>query len=93
MKADFEPWWMFDDWEEKIVSRQAFDDLVQAKAYLNSILNEFRSRYDNERLEKECYIAFWSDTEKSFCEACEDDAQIYHGVILLFDGKPHSIKI
>ncbi len=26
MKADYEPWWMFEEWEETIRSRHSFDD-------------------------------------------------------------------
>ena len=37
MKADFEPWWMFDDWEEMIRSRHSFDDRVLAEIYLRKI--------------------------------------------------------
>ena len=88
MKAEFEPWWMFDDWEEKVVTRHPFDNLTEAKKHLDSILAEFRLTYKNERMEKDCFFAFWSETEKVFCEACDDDLQIYHGLILLVEGKP-----
>ena len=31
MKAEFEPWWMFDGWEETILSRHSFDEIVEGK--------------------------------------------------------------
>ena len=37
---------------------------------------------------KETYLtAYWSDGEIRFCENCDDDVQLYHGLMLLQDGK------
>ena len=47
-------------------------------------------KYKNESEKKNCFFAFWSENEKISCEACSDDLQIYHGIILLFEGKPYS---
>lgn len=88
MKADFEPWWMFDGWEEEVISRHSFLHELEAKEFLNGILLGLREKFSNESVKKECFFAFWSDDEKIYCEACSDDSQIFHGVILLCDGKP-----
>lgn len=88
MKADFEPWWMFEGWEEEILSRHSFAEELEAKAYLNGILGKLREKYGNENVKKECFFAFWSEDEKIYCEACSDDLQVFHGVILLCNGEP-----
>jgi hypothetical protein len=93
MKAEYEPWWMFNGWEETIISRHTFENLVEAKVCLSSTLAELRSAYTNECMKKDCFFAFWSEAEKSFCEACDEDLQIYHGVILLVEGKPAPLGI
>jgi len=88
MKADFEPWWMFEGWEKTIVTRQSFLIEEEARNYLNMKITEFRATHSNERIKNECFFAFWSDDEKHFCEACDEDSQIYHGLILLYENKP-----
>jgi hypothetical protein len=44
-------------------------------------------------VKKNCFFAFWSENEKLSCEACSDDLQIFHGIILLFEGKPLIDKV
>ena len=92
MKADFEPWWMFDGWEEDILSRHTFEDEFKAKEYLNETLDKFRKLYLNEHTRKECFYAFWSETEKIYCEPCGEDLQVFHGFILLCEGKPFALS-
>ena len=88
MKAEFEPWWMFDGWEENVLLRHAFEEIQEAKECLEETLATLREKYPNESIKKDCFFAFWTEDEKSFCEACDEDLQIYHGVLLLCEGKP-----
>ncbi|AWE07471.1 DUF1033 domain-containing protein [Lysinibacillus sp. 2017] len=82
MKADYEPWWKFDGWEDHIVSVHEFEEEKQFQLALTEIMNDFRQSYANEACKNEYYYAFWSEDECEFCEACDEDAQIYHGIIL-----------
>ena len=91
MKAEFEPWWMFEGWEETIVSRHAFSDITKVNAHLNGILIVLREKYENETIKNDCFYAFWSENEKIYCDACDDDLQIYHGVMLMKEGRPTNI--
>lgn len=88
MKAEFEPWWMFDGWEDEVLSRESFMNKADADHHLNELLMKFRTKYQHEQQKKECFYAFWCDEERSFCEACDDDLQIFHGVFILLNGKP-----
>lgn len=36
---------------------------------------------------KNTLAAFWCDEEKCFCEECDDDLQVYHGLLVLKDGE------
>lgn len=83
MKADYEPWWQFDGWEEYIVSSEQYDTEHQFQMALNHLLAQFRNKYEFEAHKNERFYAFWSEDECEFCEACDDDAQIYHGIIVL----------
>ncbi|MCG7334494.1 DUF1033 family protein [Sporosarcina sp. ACRSM] len=88
IKADYEPWWMFEGWEEMIRRRQSFSEASAARAYFEELRAELRSKHDYEATKKECFFAFWTQGELSFCEGCDEDLQLYHGVILMKDGEP-----
>ncbi|MFC5560290.1 DUF1033 family protein [Ureibacillus thermophilus] len=82
MKADFEPWWQLEDWEKQIVSEYVYDTKEQMEEALEKMLKSFREKYQHEESREGKYFAFWSDNEKSFCEACDEDLQIFHGLIV-----------
>lgn len=90
IKADYEPWWMFEGWEEMIRRRRSFNEASVARAYFDELLTELRGKHEHEAMKKDCFFAFWSLGEKSFCEGCDEDLQLYHGVILMKDGEPSS---
>ncbi len=80
-KADYEPWWMFEGWEETIQSHHTFVEKEQAIAFFNDLTKALRSEHMFEATKKEIYHAFWSTNERTFCLGCDEDLQIYHGVI------------
>ena len=82
MKADYEPWWQFEGWEEMIEETFLFDSEDEYYQGVKNIITQFREKYENEKIQKEKYIAFWNESEAQYCEACEEDVQIYHGIIL-----------
>ncbi len=82
MKADYEPWWQFDGWQEYIVTSDTFDSKADLEAALRKKLDYFRKNYPNEKMKGNQYYAFWTDDERTYCEACEDDLQTYHGLII-----------
>ena len=88
MRAEFEPWWMFDGWEDDVLLREKFDCILAAENRLNEHLNSFRTKFKHEQQKKQCFYAFWSEEERSFCEACDDELQIFHGLFILCNGKP-----
>ena len=82
MKADYEPWWMFEGWETNIVTTSEFESEEEFKEKLQETLLSFRQKYEHETTKDEKYYVFWTDVEREYCEACEDDIQIYHGIII-----------
>lgn len=81
MKADYEPWWAFEGWEQHIVEKATFDREEEALYFLNKMLEDFRIKFPQEKEKEGKYWAFWSVKEQCFCESCDDDLQIFHGVI------------
>ena len=82
LKADYEPWWQFEGWETLILSTTEYESEDDLNRAVQSILAEFRSRYEYEQCKNERFFAFWSEDECMYCEACDDDAQIFHGIIV-----------
>jgi hypothetical protein len=93
MKADYEPWWMFEDWEKMIQYRKAFSTAKDAHNYLHDLKKEFGEKYTHYEERKNCFFAYWTESERFFCEGCDDDMQIFHGIITLTDGKPASLTL
>lgn len=82
MKADFEPWWQFEGWESQIVSTNLYETKEEFEDALEKMLQEFRSKFEFEDRRKDKFIAFWNEEECEFCEGCDEDVQIYHGIIV-----------
>lgn len=82
MKADYEPWWQFEGWESNIVSIYEYQTEQQLNDGLKNIFEKFRAKYEHEASKEDKYYAFWTDEECEYCEACEDDLQIFHGIII-----------
>ena len=82
MRADFEPWWLFEGWESHVVSTYQYNNIEEYEKALNQLLAKFRSQFEHEEIRKEHFIAFWNEEECELCEGCDDYVQIYHGIIL-----------
>ena len=81
MKADYEPWWAFEGWEDHVLERVSFEKEEDARLYLDNRLIEFRRKFPKEESREDRFWAFWSVKEQCYCESCEDDLQIFHGII------------
>ncbi|WP_313890777.1 DUF1033 family protein [Psychrobacillus sp.] len=81
MKADYEPWWAFEGWEEYIKEKFTFENEEDALIHLHKMLAEFREKFPKEKAKDDKYWAFWSIKEQCFCDSCDEDLQIYHGLI------------
>ncbi|MFC7687139.1 DUF1033 family protein [Ureibacillus sp. GCM10028918] len=82
MKADYEPWWKFEGWESNIISTSEFETEKEFQENLQETLLDFRQKFEHEASKEDKYYAFWTEEEREYCEACEDDIQIFHGIIV-----------
>ncbi|WP_431030209.1 DUF1033 family protein [Lysinibacillus sp. LZ02] len=82
MKADFEPWWLFEGWESHIVSTYQYETKEEYESALKKLLAKLRAQFEHEEMRKEQFIAFWNEEDCEFCEGCDEDVQIFHGLIL-----------
>jgi hypothetical protein len=87
-KSDAEPWWFFEEWKRDIVEQWEFDNKKDALAkYMNEIVR-LNNLLPNMMTKQYNSIAFWDPGEVVFCEACDDDLQMYHGIILFENDGP-----
>ncbi|MGB6407058.1 MAG: DUF1033 family protein [Planococcus donghaensis] len=89
MRTDYEPWWMFEGWEEKVVSRHKFNSTENAQSYLENLKNDFSLRFANQKQKNAAFSCYWNEEETEYCENCEEDLQIFHGLIWLVNGQPN----
>lgn len=90
IKADYEPWWMFEGWEEMVRLRKSFEELDEAILFAHSLMDEMRGCFSKEKTRKGSFTAFWNPGERTYCDGCDDDMQLYHGVFLLKGNEPIS---
>ncbi|MTD29782.1 DUF1033 family protein [Planomicrobium sp. YIM 101495] len=86
MKADYEPWWQFDGWEEEVIERCEFADLAAATAHFDNLRKQYTQKYPKVAAKDGKFLAFWSHDEKEYCEACEENLQMYHGLFIMNNG-------
>lgn len=81
MKADYEPWYQFEEWQSHILDSWSFQTETEAQAFLVHKVEEFKESYTFSK-EKNGFYAFWDGKEVCYCEDCEEDLQLYHGLFI-----------
>jgi hypothetical protein len=87
IKGESEPWWFFPDWQKDISEENEFQTENEAFRQFIILVQEGKHTFDHFK-EKKNTVAFWNEGDKVFCEACDDDLQLYHGLILMKDDHP-----
>ncbi|PFA70690.1 hypothetical protein CN378_00005 [Bacillus sp. AFS015802] len=91
-KSDAEPWWFFEGWEKDIVKDWTFDKKDEA---VHAFLTEWRRlkrSFPQSKSKKFHSAAFWDPEEVYFCEACDDDLQVYYGLVIFENDQPMELK-
>ncbi len=82
MKADYEPWWQFEDIEDKYTEVKNYSTLELYEQDATEILSKYRLNYEFEKSKEGKYFAFWNEGEVAFCKGCDEDLQLFYGIIL-----------
>ncbi|KAA1040247.1 DUF1033 family protein [Macrococcus equipercicus] len=83
IRADYEGWWLFEDWPEKVIMTQTFQTAEELAAGYEQQLEAMRQKFPNEIIGKYNIHAFYRNCELEFCEECDEDLQIYYSLIAL----------
>ena len=81
MKAEYEPWWQFEDMEEKFIEVKNYSTIEEYEQEASELLSKYRLLYKKEKSKGGKYFAFWKEGEVLYCEGCDEDLQIYYGII------------
>ena len=81
MKAEYEPWWQFEDMEEKFTDVKIYSTIEKYEQEASELLSKYRLLYKNEESKDGKYFAFWKEGDLMYCEGCDEDLQIYYGII------------
>ncbi|OIU71431.1 DUF1033 family protein [Rossellomorea aquimaris] len=90
-RSDAEPWWFFEDWQKDIVKIWEYEKESEAIQKYKTEISRLRNKFPNVKTKNYQSIVFWNPEEMEFCEACDDDVQIYHGIILFEDEQPMKV--
>ena len=81
MKADYEPWWQFDDMEEKYTEVKTFETYELYEETAIHILEDYRKHYQYMKQQNDKFFAFWNEGDLYYCEGCDEELQQYYGII------------
>lgn len=87
IRADYEGWWLFDDWRENIIhelSYNHFDEMLEAYHHL---IKQYQIKFPNEIIGKHNIHAFYKNCEITYCEDCEEDLQIFYSILILNENE------
>ncbi|RWR08457.1 DUF1033 family protein [Siminovitchia fortis] len=90
-KGESEPWWFFPEWRNDIIEMYTYTDSTAATQKYLSLFQRLKKDFENVKVKKTSLAAFWNNDDVSYCEHCDDDLQIYYGLLILADGEPYQL--
>ncbi|KXT75382.1 DNA binding protein [Streptococcus sp. DD12] len=87
LEGTIEPWWLFDELQEDIVSVQEYQDFYEALKAYKKLCQTYLARCPQFDSREELMAAFWDESEQTWCEECGDMLQEFHSIALLENGK------
>ncbi|EGQ3109487.1 DUF1033 family protein [Staphylococcus pseudintermedius] len=87
IRADYEGWWLFDDWPEHIIDSQKFETFEAFEQAYQHMIQQAKTDYDNFIVGKHNIHAFYNNCDLNFCEDCDEDLQIFYSFITLKNEK------
>ncbi|AMG60721.1 DUF1033 family protein [Staphylococcus lugdunensis] len=83
IRADYEGWWLFSDWTDKIVKQNSFSTYTEMLDAYKALIKQSKKDYDNYVVGKFNIHAFYNNCDMNYCEDCEEDLQIFYSFIVL----------
>lgn len=77
---------MIEGWESDIVTSKRFSEPQQAKEYFEGQAELLSKEFSHQKARFRS-TAFWNQGDLAYCSNCEEDLQVYHGLLWLDDGE------
>lgn len=81
LKSFSEPWWMLPGWEQDIVQRKKFSSIELANHFKKELGDTLLIQYPEHQKRGEEFDVYWKKGDLEFCPDCDEDLQIYHGIM------------
>ena len=82
IRADYEGWWLFEDWPEKVVERFNFNSYEDMLKQYRQLLCKCKECFDNYLVGKYNIYTFYNNCDLNYCDDCEEDLQIFYSFII-----------
>ncbi|WP_251942966.1 regulatory protein MsaA [Staphylococcus sp. Marseille-Q5304] len=83
IRADYEGWWLFDNWKDQIIEYYNFETYNEMINKYIELIELSKDKYDNHLVGKHNIHAFFNNCDLKFCEDCDEDLQIFYSFIVL----------
>lgn len=83
IKADYEGWWLFDDWQNDIDTSFDFSTKDDMITFYHELIREMETKFHSFSEGKYGMMAFYNVCELEYCEECEEALQIFHTPVML----------
>ena len=83
IRADYEGWWLFSDWTEKIVEQHHYSNYEEMLKDYQSIIKKSKKYYNNYFIGKYNINAFYNNCDLNFYKDCNEDLKIFYSFIII----------
>ncbi|WP_078410399.1 DUF1033 family protein [Priestia abyssalis] len=90
-KGDCEPWLFLDGWQEEITERLSFHDQDEALRTYAQWIKEYKRSFESVKETNLSLFSFWNEGEMHYCEACDDDLQLFYGIVFMKGGEVYRL--
>ncbi|OFP27537.1 hypothetical protein HMPREF2997_05365 [Staphylococcus sp. HMSC057C08] len=87
IRADYEGWWLFDDWRDNIYEQFQFEQYEDMLKKYRELICLSKMKFDNFIKGKYNIYAFYNNCDMGFCEDCDEDMQIFYSFIVLYNNE------
>jgi hypothetical protein len=82
-KGDCEPWLFLAGWQDEIMERRSFDSQEEALRTYAQWIKEYKKNFESAKETNGSLFSFWNEGDLHYCEACDDDLQLFYGLVLM----------
>lgn len=85
IKADYEGWWLFDEWQDNIIVRYEFLTESEMKEFYHRLIKQMHAHFSSYQVGKYKMVTFFNCCDVRYCDDCDEDLQMYVSPIMTKD--------